>query len=315
MIPRAILLACLLCPVLASADTLIGHVRDQNWYAQYAGNPPGVGYYEFAVNANAVSNASTGAFAATDIFGAFTNTSLPSGNYTVASWDVWWRSSYAFNVTVPASGNSVDVDLRLKATMWGYPAFWDTAGYYEFGQTFVATGPVTMIYLRAPFATSYQLTVRTNGPGGAQVGLSRSFSGSGDHRLVYGYGDMPTVAGSTYYVRIRTSSPATGGVIMQMDPRPDYSDPMPNGCLWLGDGSNMVPHRDRDLGLIIMSDDDGLITDMFTRFGGTSFASVTSIGQSFVARGVGLISAAFWLADPGAPVYEVRVYRSEGLFG
>jgi hypothetical protein len=37
----------------ANAGTLNGHVRDMNWYAQYANNPFGVGYYEYAVNASA----------------------------------------------------------------------------------------------------------------------------------------------------------------------------------------------------------------------------------------------------------------------
>jgi hypothetical protein len=143
----------------AAAGTLIGHVRDQNWYAQYQTNPPGVGYYEFAVNANASNNTSLGTFAATDVFGAFTSAGLPAGSYTVASWDVWWRSAYAFNVAVPPAGNSSDVDLRLKATMWGYPAFWDSTGYYEIGQTFVATGPIAMIYLRDPLGISFTRTI------------------------------------------------------------------------------------------------------------------------------------------------------------
>jgi len=300
------LLALFAVAACAHAGTLVGHVRDMNWYARYANNPYGVGYYEFAVNANASNNAALGAFAATDVFGAFTNTGLPAGSYTVSSWDVWWRPAFAFNVNVPSVGNSVDVDLRLNATMWGYPAFWDENGYYEFGQTFVASGPISMIYLRAPFDTSYTLTVRTNGPGGANVGVSRGFSGAGDHRLIYGYGDMPTVAGSACYVRIRTSSPAVGGVIMQMDPRPDFSDPMPGGCLWLGNGTTQIPYPDRDLGLVIMSDDDGLITNLYTRKSGTDFASNTSIGQTFIARGVNLISAAFWLADPAGYIYVVR---------
>jgi hypothetical protein len=120
---------------------------------------------------------------------------------------------------------------------------------------------------------------------------------------------MPTVAGQTYYVRIRTSASTAHGVITQMDPRPDFSDPMPGGCLWMGDGVNMVPYPDRDLGLIIMSDDDGLITNLYTRQNGASW-SATSIGQTFVARGVNLISAAFWLADPAAPTYVVRLFAT-----
>jgi hypothetical protein len=96
---------------------------------------------------------------------------------------------------------------------------------------------------------------------------------------------------------------------MQMDPRPDYSDPMPGGYLWLGDGTTQTPYPDRDLGLIIMSDDDGLITDLYTRTDGNNFAANTSVGQTFVARGVSLISAAFWLADGNAYTYAVRVLQ------
>src|SRR5687768_8485287 len=101
-------LAVLIAPV--RAGTLIGHVRDENWFAQYQSNPPGVGYYEYGVNANA---ANIGGRAATDVFGAFQITGLPAGSYAVASWGVWWRSAFKFGVAVPASGNSVDVDLRL----------------------------------------------------------------------------------------------------------------------------------------------------------------------------------------------------------
>src|SRR5262245_23887101 len=96
-------LLLLFVPVVMGG-TLTGHVRDQNWYAQYQSNPVGVGYYEFAVNANAANNSSLGGFAATDVFGVYSMPNLAGGSYTVASWDVWWRSAYAFSVAVPASG-------------------------------------------------------------------------------------------------------------------------------------------------------------------------------------------------------------------
>ena len=290
------------------AGTLLGHVRDQNWYARPSTNDPwGVGYYEFAVNANATNIASLGGLDDTDVFGAYAMSNLVAGTYTVASWDVWWRSAFRFNVAVP-SGNTPDVDLRLNATMWGYAAFWDPSPANELGQTFVATGPVTLMYVRLPDSSgSFTLTVHTNGPGGAQVGQSRSF-GVGDQRPIWGYGQMPTVAGGTYYVRIRSSSPRTAN---EFDPRPDFSDPMPGGCLWRGPTGAPLPYPDRDLGITIMSDDDGLITDMFTRpTGGTNWSSVTSVGQTFIARGVNLISAAFWLPDGALPTYVVRVLQS-----
>lgn len=301
-------LCCILPVIPAVGGTLVGHVRDQNWFARYQANPPGVGYYEYAVNANAASVSSAGGAGATDVFGVFQMASLPAGSYTVASWDVWWRSAYKFGVAVPASGNSLDVDLRLQATMWGYPAFWSDTSYREFGQSFVASGPVTMIYLRNPLQPSPTLTVTVHegGPAGAQVGVTRSFNSYWDVRLIYGYGQMPTVKGRTYYLALRAAS---GAIICQMDPRPDFSDPMPGGWLYLGNGTTLTPHPDRDLGVVIMSDDDGLITNLYTRQSGTPVDG-SSVGQTFVARGVGLISAAFWLADPTFPVYVVRVFQN-----
>ncbi len=300
-----VLLAIVVPVPFARAGTITGYVRDRNWYAQYGNNPMGVGYYEFAVNGNGSNITALGAVAATDVYGRFSSSLGAAGLYTVCSWDVWWRSAYVFNVPVPASGSTA-VDLRLNATMWGYPAFWDDAGYTEFGQTFVATGPISMIYLRLPYFTgapTYHLTVHEGGPGGLQIGEERVF-GTGDQRPIYGYGQMPTVAGRTYYARITSSTP---GVIMQMDPRPDFSDSMPGGCLWLGTVGNVQPVPDRDLGLVIMSDDDGLVTDVYTRNGGTSLSG-SSVGQTFTARGVNLISAAAWLPESPAPAYQFAVY-------
>lgn len=289
------------------AGSLTGLVLDPNWYARYSTNPIGVGFYEYGVNASGSSTSAAALFGAgaTDVHGRFAMNGLSPGVYQAASWDVWWRSAFAWNIAVPASGSTSPVELRLSATMWGYPAFWDERGYYEFGQTFVATGPISMIYLRCPYSTSYTLTVHTNGPGGPQIGVTRTFQG-GDQRPIYGYGDMPTVAGGKYYLRVRSST--APGVIMQMEPRPDFIDPMPGGCLYLGDSQGVTAFPDRDLGVIIMSDDDGLLTNLSARPGGGNW-NMSRLGQTFIARGASLVSAAFWLADPAAPGYEVQVYQ------
>jgi hypothetical protein len=289
--------------------TLTGAVRDLNWFAQYEDQRFGVGRYEYAVNASGIDsggNVHQGG-AATDVFGQF-SMSVPGGTYQVASWDVWWRPAFAFDVTVPARTASAPVDLRLGATMWGYPAFWDDAGHTEFGQTFVATGPLSMIMLRCPKSgrnLQYTLTVHEGGVGGPQVGESRFF-GEGDQRPIYGWAEMPTAAGRLYYVRVRCATPR-GGVVMQMDPRPDNIDPMPGGCLYLGDGATPQAYPDRDLGVILMADDDGLLTNWHARGNGNSWSG-TSVGQSFVARGTSLVAAGFWLADPNAPTYVVQLY-------
>jgi hypothetical protein len=285
-------------PLLAA--NLYGYLRDPCWWARRnTGDPYGTGMYEFAINANGRDVSGVGGACFSGIFGEFSMTNLaesggPNTTYTIGSWSVWWRPAYVFNVVVPAGGTVSNIDLRLKATMWQYAAFWDDTGYYEFGQTFKATGPVSMIYLRCPGPANYTLTIHEGGPGGPQVGVTRTFNGSGDWRVVYSYGEMPTVAGNIYYLRVRTSSPAQGGVIMQMDPRADYSDPMPEGCLYLGTGGTPVPQPMRDLGCVIMCDDDGLITNMYTRDSGYSLGNATSVGQTFIARGVNLISASIY---------------------
>ena len=71
----------------------------------------------------------------------------------------------------------------------------------------------------------------------------------------------------------------------------------------------MTPYSDRDLGAVIMSDEDGLLTNLCTRQSGGSW-SATRVGQPFVARGVSLVSAPFRLADPTVPTDEVQLYYS-----
>ena len=72
-------------PAATSGGTLVGHVRDLNWYARYQSNPAGVGYYEYAVNANASGSSGAGGYAATDVYGAFSMANLAAGVCTVAS--------------------------------------------------------------------------------------------------------------------------------------------------------------------------------------------------------------------------------------
>lgn len=97
---------------------------------------------------------------------------------------------------------------------------------------------------------------------------------------------------------------------MQMDPRPDFSDPMPGGMLYVGTSTSVTGDPDRDLGLVIMCDDDGILTNLHTRQSGAQNFNGTSIGQTFIARGLSLISAALWLADPSAPTYVVRILQN-----
>ena len=56
------------------AGTLTGHVRDLNWYARPTTNDPfGVGYYEYAVNANGTNIYTVSAIDSLDRFASFSN--------------------------------------------------------------------------------------------------------------------------------------------------------------------------------------------------------------------------------------------------
>jgi hypothetical protein len=117
---------------------------------------------------NATNNSGVGGFSATDVFRrVFDGRNSRWFPTRLRRGTCGWRSAYTFTrCPCRPGGSTADVDLRLRATMWGNPAFWDTTGYYEFGQTFVASGPITMIFLRDPFEHSLHPHRDRCGPAG-----------------------------------------------------------------------------------------------------------------------------------------------------
>ncbi len=313
--------AMVAAPVCSQTTTIQGFVLDPNWYAPHprASGVYGTGMYEYGVAGNLVGSTLPGLFTNTEnssdnywwgIFGFFRKPGQYAGTYTIATWDTWWRSTFLFGQSL--SGNPPPLFLRLNATVWSYAPTW-TTGHNEFGQTFVATGSsVVMVVLRnaAPAVNGCTISIHREGPAGPQVGPARTFNmggGLGDTRIIWNGGEVPTIPGETYYVKIK-APPGQYPVLCNNEPIPDMSDAAPGGAAY-HDGALWAP--DRDLGLTICSDDDGVLTNMFLRSGGTSVSGAASVGQTFTARGTSLISFCAWIPDASSN-YRAALYDGVG---
>ncbi len=135
------------CRACAFGGDRPGLCFDPNWYAPHplATGYYGMGLYEYGVSGSPNGSNVTGLYTNTEnladnfyqgIYGYFRKPGVNDGTYTMATWDVWWRSTYLFDV--PVAGTPAPLFLRLHANMWSYAPTW-TTGYNEYGQTFVAT--------------------------------------------------------------------------------------------------------------------------------------------------------------------------------
>lgn len=165
-----------------------------------------------------------------------------------------------------------------------------------FAQTFKALGTSVT---RAMFKVAgtqdnqpivYEISIHQGMPGGAQVGASRTllYGGggpSGDLWVGWRAGEVPTVPGNTYHVRVRDanrSAPKTCALFTRFDEGVGYGD----GRLFI-DGL----FTDHDIYGIVGADNDGTITTLARRYPGqpndlTFWAEVW--GQTFTAFGHGL---------------------------
>lgn len=289
-----------------------GYLFDPNWYAPHPNltSPQvyGTGLYEYGVAGNPASNSGLGFFTGTSIYGAFSKPSQTDGNYTLASWDNWWRSCYVVNQSF-VGAFAPPVYMRLHANTWSYACNWDPNWYNEFGQLFEATGSsVVLAAVNTASANDWWVSVLDGGPTGTQVGKKISASGtSGPSGMVavWNGGDVPTIPGHIYYLKYQVKNSGTGA-ICNNDPIPDLSDMSPGGGLY---HNGVLADPAKDLGVTICSDDDGIVTNMFSHRTGSSNTG-TQVGQMFVARGTSLVSFTAWLSD--SSTYIATLYNGVG---
>lgn len=315
-----------------AAVDISGYILDPNWYAPHPllSSPQvyGTGMYEFGVAGNITASTQNGFQASTEsysensflgVYGYFRRTLQNEGAYTLQTWDNWWRPAFRFNQAISLFNNPLQI-FRLHANMWSYAPTWE-GNYQEFGQTFAASGTsVTMVTVRCaapgnPNRIPLTCTIHQGGPNGPQVGPSRVLttnSGPTDLRYIWSGGEVPTVPGNIYYVKLTGTNNST--VLCNNEPIPDMSDAMPEGSAyhdavpWSQTSVSPDQGAAMDLGMTIHSDDDGVLTNMFIRSGGQIVGFTPSVGQTFTARGTSLISFCCWIPD-SANVYVATLYN------
>ena len=330
---RALALWLLVVVTLSCASaysaTIHGYVLDPNWYAKHPKltfpQVYGTGQYEYGVAGNIANSPLLGFSSNTEnygdnynwgVFGYFRKPNQSDGVYTLATWDNWWRPAFAFNQNMV--GTPSPVILRLHANVWSYAPTWE-GNYNEFGQTFAATGNcVTMVVARSAFqGVNLTCSIHDGGPSGAQIGPSRSMtSGVGDMRFIWSGGEVPTVPGHIYYVKIKGPVGNNSAVLCNNEPIPDMSDCAPegrayhNGVPWTQTATHPDTGSAMDLGLTICSDDDGILTNMYIRSGGQTL-NASQVGQTFTARGTSLLSFCAWIPDANN-TYVATLYNAVG---
>ncbi len=300
----------------AQTTDVHGYILDPNWYAWHPQltSPQvfGTGMYEYGVGGSRGGDEGVGFYASTEstpdnyywgIYGYFRKPNMGVGSWNLGTWSRWWRPGLIFHTEYPWTLPSKPI-IRLHANMFSYGASWPgnvptpgTGPWNEIGQTFVATGKsVSHVDIRSPLAgINVTATIHDGGPAGSQIGPARTFtspSGPSDVRLFYSGDDVPTVPGQTYCLKLKAAG-ITRALFCESEPIPDWSDPMPNGCVY-HDG---VPDQSRDLGLTIGSDDDGILTDLNIDKSSSYPALVTAAGQTFMARGTSLVYFAGYFPD------------------
>ena len=175
-------------------------------------------------------------------------------------------NGYANGQAYDAAGNPRNMDLCIcvfsdndgtvipyAKTTSGLGALTDWAGTW--GQTFKATGGGLAAADLWFASTNWDIDVRfriyANGPGGAQIGLTKighgawNAGGTGLVGVSYAPGEVPLTAGNTYYIEMSVVSGATGFTPYKFD---RSADDYPYGHAYMSSG----PRTDIDLSMTIM---------------------------------------------------------------
>ena len=276
-------------------------------------DPMGVGLYEEAVNCNDSGNSTWGGSCRTPPSGYFGFSGTPGTVHSVIADDhLGWAPTHGLGL----ADNVYTHKLLARANFFQYAPTWDVSWHKGVAQTFIASGTcVLKVTIRIASGTAdHYVSVLRGGPTGPQVGPTKTANtgGGGAQTAVWQPEEAPTTPGEMYCVKVVRSDGQTFSLYL-VEPLVDNGDASPEGCLWWFDGTTWSPDWSRDTGMIIISDGDGLLCNLNTgKWGksGTRMLGATSYGQTFVARGTGLVSASFTV-DTDAN-YTVSLYNYSG---
>lgn len=238
------------------------------------------------------TNAGTAQGSALSWTGDYRIRDLDPGTYhMVANEFGGHRHLFLYGVQLPGPG---DLNLNLRHTgAMATPGFTGLDFISECGQTFVATGPYLwkVTALAATGGVDVEMTVHRGGPGGPQLGPSRTQSMGTAFPTFFSWkrGEVPLDPGETYYLRmVRTDGPRW------LPLTAIERDPFPRGHAWFE--GQPTPNYDLNLGVECI--DDGHIYTVKVSSGFRTDRQ-HEVGQTFKANGKEIRFAAFMLGTSG----------------
>jgi len=172
------------------------------------------------------------------------------------------------------------------------------------GQTFVAKGGSLQRMTLWSVPTDIVITVHQGGPGGPQVGVSKSVPQNAP-TVTWMYGEVPTVAGQTYYINFYSNS-ASFHTYRQS------GNPYGSGQAYY----NGVAQSGIDLYMTLYEDCDGQASMYHVHLSQTETDNFSGIaGQTFKARGSNILSVCLRFRTGGAAETAICTIHAGGPGG
>lgn len=228
-----------------------------------------------------------------------------------------WARFIKVGISVPPTG-LVHYDRRIEYPNYVTGLAWmDGSRHNEWAQSFVATGTsLTMVALHQAieFGPDTTISVHQGTPDGPQIGPSKTIPTNvvNPTAAFWSHGEVPLTPGQTYCVKFRSLDP---GLCFLGAGRIQGGKAYPDGRTWRAGAPIDDPIK-----MTLCQDDDGLYTIVNTRKKRSdvptlSYASVTSVGQTFVAKGTSLMSASCLVGSTGGQKLNVTVHDGPGTAG
>jgi hypothetical protein len=164
-----------------------------------------------------------------------------------------------------------------------------TGVYTDIGQTFVAKGGSLQRLTLWLVPSAVTITVRQGGPSGPIVGSPKTIPANSP-TVTWMYGEIPTVAGQTYYINFHSDS--------GFQTYRKSGNPYPSGQAYY----NGVAQGNIDLMMTMFEDCDGQATMYHVHLAGNSTRNFyANCGQTFKARGSNILSVSLRFRTGGGP--------------
>jgi len=227
------------------------------------------------------------------------------GTYAVGMSDEYeWRPRNWSFVKVQ-NGALTTCNIKITGTYEVRGQDGMTGTYTDVGQTFVAKGGSLQRMTLWFVPTSCTITVRQGGPAGPLVGSPKDIPASAP-TVTWMYGEIPTVAGLTYYINFHSDSGS-------FQTYRNSGNPYASGQAYY----NGVAQGNTDLYMTLYEDCDGQASMYHVHLSGVgetnNFSDV--VGQTFKARGCNILSVCLRFRTGGAEETAICTIHAGGPGG